>query len=259
MVCPANHRFDLARDGYLPLLGRPYTGSERYDRELFIARRRVHQFGFFQPLQEAIEQELRPLTSACQLYRLLDAGCGEGSLLADLISRLVTRTEAPILGVGLDLAKDAILTAAKQDAASTLWCVGDLAAVPCASQSFDVILNILSPSNYPSFHRLLAPGGQVIKVMPGPHYLQELRQLLYGDHTVPMKGTASMARFRDAFPVCRQRRITGRMVLEGPLIHDMLRMTPLAWRAPAAALEAIHRLGQLEVTLDWVLVVGQSN
>ncbi|MEH6944579.1 SAM-dependent methyltransferase, partial [Bacillus sp. JJ722] len=57
--------------------------------------------------------------------------------------------------------------------------IQDLANTPFKAQQFDVILNILSPSNYAEFNRLLKDDGLVIKVVPRADYLIELREALF--------------------------------------------------------------------------------
>ena len=44
---------------------------------------------------------------------------------------------------------------------------GWLSQSPFADQQFDYILNILSPSNYSEFRRLLTSDGMLVKVIPG--------------------------------------------------------------------------------------------
>jgi len=108
-----------------------------------------------------------------------DLGCGEGSHL-QYISKEWAHT--PWSGFGLDISKEAIALAAKKYA-NRIWLVGDLAHLPFAAQSFHVLLNILSPSNYREFKRIMVPCGIVIKVVPRSQYLKELRDVrsgLYG-------------------------------------------------------------------------------
>ena len=107
----------------------------------------------------------------------MDAGCGEGSHLANLVAAL--RPQAPeTIGVGLDIAKEGVRIAAREYP-GLIWCVGDLTRSPLQSAQFAFILNVLSPANYAEFARLLHDDGILIKVFPAANYLQELRQALY--------------------------------------------------------------------------------
>ncbi|WP_415783032.1 hypothetical protein [Brevibacillus invocatus] len=51
----------------------------------------------------------------------------------------------------MDISKEGIRIAARST--SDIWCVGDLAHCPFKDQSFHVILNLLSPSNYSDYRR----------------------------------------------------------------------------------------------------------
>src|SRR5690625_6690305 len=60
-----------------------------------------------------------------------------------------------------------------------MWLVADLAQPPLQDGVCDIMLNILSPSNYEEFNRLLTKDGLIIKVVPRSDYLKELRQYFY--------------------------------------------------------------------------------
>src|SRR5699024_12519226 len=62
-----------------------------------------------------------------------------------------------------------------------IWTVADLANTPFQDNQFDVILNILSPSNYTEFNLLLKPDGYVMKVVLQSGYLKELRVAFFVD------------------------------------------------------------------------------
>lgn len=70
-----------------------------------------------------------------------------------------------------------------------------MAKSPFGDQSFHIILNILSPSNYKEFKRLLVQDGLVIKVVPRPDYLKELREVLYDDMEKKSIKTMTPCRF----------------------------------------------------------------
>lgn len=144
LVCTANHSFDVAKQGYVNMM--THAATSKYSKELFESRKAIIDSGLYDLLEEKIAEKI-----ACA-KTVLDTGCGEGSHLARIMSQL-----EDAFGVGIDIAKEGILTAARHYS-EQIWCVGDLAKSPYSEASFDAILNILSPANYGEFKRLLTPG-----------------------------------------------------------------------------------------------------
>lgn len=254
--CGNRHTFDLARQGYVNLLT-SNVQANKYDRELFTARLALNQTGFFARLLAALQtciEEHASNRSHDQLI-LLDAGCGEGSHLAQLVSRLRT-TNQPVLGIGLDIAKDGIRLAASTYA-DLIWCVADLARSPFQAAQCDVILNILSPANYAEFKRLLKPDGIVIKVFPGANYLQELRTALYaGSSKETYQNKDSLQQFSQQFATCITKRVCYQQKLTATTLDYLLQMTPLAWSADRAALEVVRQAGLDCITVDITIMIG---
>ena len=179
LICTNQHCFDLSRQGYVNLL--PHPAKTKYAKEMFASRKLISKGGFFDPLlsqlSEVILQTSQPGT---QSIRILDAGCGEGSHLSQIQRTIADQTSNGILGVGIDVSKEAIALATSEPSRS-IWCVADLANCPFADKQFTAILNILSPANYAEFLRLLADDGIVLKVVPEKEYLRELREFLYAE------------------------------------------------------------------------------
>src|SRR5690625_1451364 len=75
--CPAGHRFDRARQGYLNLLPVQHKGSrDPGDNSAMVeARRRFLDAGHYAPLAERL---VELATADIQPARWLDIGCGEG-------------------------------------------------------------------------------------------------------------------------------------------------------------------------------------
>ena len=163
--CGRGHCVNLSRRGTLNFCSRPAPAF--YSGALFEARARVLAAGFFAPVLAAVERLLP--AAPPEGHRLLDAGCGEGWYLASLLARHPDWT-----GAGVDLSRDAIRLASRQEAAA-LWCVADLKRLPFADGAFTAVLDILTPADYGAFLRVLAPEGVLVKVFPGPEHLRELR------------------------------------------------------------------------------------
>ena len=241
MSCPSNHSFDVAKQGYIYLLSRPMQSM--YSKELFESRHEVIHSGLYDTMQQTIAGEInmeRPV--------LLDTGCGEGSHLHRICQQL-----DDAVGVGVDIAKEGILAAAKfyND---EIWCVGDLANSPYNEASFDVILNILSPANYDEFKRLLKPNGKVIKVVPQENYLKELRVQAFEDsEKESYTNEQTVERFKASFAQVEVKRVTQTLPLEQNLVQKLLEMTPMGWH-----IEHKENIELQQITIDLDILIGME-
>lgn len=244
MVCTENHSFDLSKAGYVNLSSNIHV--TKYDKSLFSARKEVIDGGFFEPLLDYIYEAVLPQVGAT----ILDAGCGEGSQLAAILQRL----PADVTGVGIDLAKEGIATAAKEHPGN-VWCVADLANCPFGDSTFEVILNVLSPANYAEFIRLLKPEGLFLKVIPGENYLKELRAIFYDDPKEQKDSDHGM-RFEQHFESVRMDRIAYEFPLDRELLAPLIRMTPLSWGASPEKLEQALSVDIPMITVDFTVMSG---
>ncbi|GAB6929080.1 hypothetical protein JCM10914A_30630 [Paenibacillus sp. JCM 10914] len=256
LVCEKQHCYDISKQGYVNMLF--HTTKTKYDRALFESRNIISRSGFFDPMLEGISNRILQAQGADRggELKILDAGCGEGSHLMEVVSQLEERQSShKVLGVGVDIAKEGIVMASKAGA-DQVWCVADLAHSPFADRQFDFIMNILSPSNYAEFRRLLADDGMVIKVIPGDDYLQELRKMFYSqtskesysnDHTMEL--------FSRHYERIDSERIQYRVVLDSKRMNHLINMTPLSWGASPETCE--QTMGdEMEVTVDFTVLYG---
>ncbi|MBD8033730.1 MULTISPECIES: methyltransferase domain-containing protein [Solibacillus] len=241
MSCALNHTFDVAKQGYLYMLNRPVQSM--YGKELFVSRHTIINAGIYDKVQKAIASEIKQQNPV-----ILDTGCGEGSHLHRICEQL-----DGAVGIGIDISKEGIMAAAKFYN-EQLWCVGDLANSPYNEQSFDAILNILSPANYEEFKRLLKPGGKVIKVVPQENYLMELRKQAFADSEKESYTNAqTVERFKTAFGHVEVKRITYTVPLEAHLVQNLLEMTPMGWH-----IEEKENIQLREITIDLDLLIGME-
>lgn len=219
LTCLNGHSFNIAKKGSLFFLNNPV--KTEYTTEMLSYRNQFLTAGFFDPMLNEVATKITG-------NLILDAGCGEGTTT----KWMAQHTSGDL--IGLDISKPAINIAGSGVAPDpyALFMVGDLAKLPFADQSLSTIVNILSPANYQEFDRTLANGGELIKVIPGNHYLSELRNLIYpdGEHATydnaPVKN-----HFIDHYQHVEFSKISYKFPLTTELFTALFNMTPLTWQA----------------------------
>lgn len=250
LVCEKNHSFDLSKQGYVNLA--PQAHVTKYDRTLFEARKRIMTSGYFQPVLNRLIELIETHANKKPILRMLDAGSGEGSHLAYLASNM----EREIAGVGIDLAKEGVLAAAK-DYPGNSWVVADLANCPFQEKAFDVLLNILSPANYKEFTRILKEDGLFIKIVPENAYLKQLRAIFYEDVEKEKEGNpvdSVSAHFKNV----TTERMTYDFPLDVDLLENLIRMTPLTWGASAEKIKQAKMSEIPFVTIDFTVIIATN-
>jgi len=249
MKCEKNHSFDIAKEGYLNLLMKSYSGLYQ-GSELFQSRRKVYNAGFFDPIVAECAYLIESRIDNTDSHTILDVGCGEGSFLGK-INRLLPESDC----IGTDISKNAVRLASKAYKNCT-WIVSDLCAMPVADNSMDCILNILAPANYAEFDRILKNGGYVIKAVPNKEYLKEIREI-YGIDPLPDKGTDEL--FAKNFEIIDSSSIkyifdiNEANTFDNDLRYDIMLMTPLTNHKN---IESDKRLDQL--TVDINILIGRK-
>lgn len=242
LICSHQHSFNLSKKGTVHFLMKP--PHNEYDTEMLQSRRKIAQDQLWHPLLKAVLDNISNKEGT-----LLDVGCGEGSHLHHLFKMGLRGTQ-----IGFDISKDAIQLAAAEYT-EAFWCVADLAHSPFAAQKYDTILNILSPSNYMEFDRLMKEGGQLIKAVPGEQYLKEIRELS-DQQTKPYSNEDVVNKFYEHFPDGERINVQYEHELDKELIPDLLEMTPLGWRLDKEVKQKAINQPFTKITVDMVLLVG---
>lgn len=247
--CPHGHCFDVSKKGYVNL-SRSHAPSG-YDRPMLTARRRLGEAGLWGGLLE----RLAVLCAELPLRGpVLDAGCGEGYQL----TRFMGLSGCAGPAVGMDLSKDAVALAAA-GSPDLCWVVGDLAAPAFRGGAFGLILNILSPANYRAFAGLLAPGGVLVKAVPGEDHLRELREALFSDSRRDYSPERVLRRFSERFRTAACESVRYTVTVPGGLLPAFVAMTPMSWNAGEDARRAVCALSALEVTVELQLLAGVAS
>lgn len=247
VACPANHRFDRARQGYLNLLPVQHKNSrDPGDNQAMVeARRRFLDGGHYAPLAERLAQ----LAAERAPARWLDIGCGEGYYTAQ-IAQALPGTD----GYALDISREAVKRACKR-APQLEWLVASMARVPLADASCDLLASVFSPLDWNEARRLLAPGGGLLRMGPTREHLWELRARLY-DEVRDYDEEKHLTLIPEGMHLAHSETLGYELQLDDPQARaDLLAMTPHGWRASAerraAVIDAPLRV-RVAIRYDWI-------
>ncbi|SDL92743.1 putative RNA methyltransferase [Sediminibacillus halophilus] len=258
LICSNHHTFDFAKQGYVNLT--THSPNSRYSKSLFEARRKFITEGeFFKPLNNAIAKIINEhLLKTKDIFSVLDTGCGEGSHLSNICDIVQTDFSDSVVGVGIDISKEGIMVASK-NYSNKIWAVADLANTPFKNTQFDVILNILSPSNYAEFNRLLKSNGIVIKIVPQSGYLKELRENLFLETEKQNHSNArTVERFNQSFQYVERSRLSYTINLNKTSIEWLVQMTPLTWSTTSERVKSFKNKDSAHMTVDLDILVGRN-
>nr|WP_245622230.1 methyltransferase domain-containing protein [Pseudidiomarina woesei] len=237
----------MAKQGYVNLL--PVQNKRSKDpgdsKAMVQARAEFLRAKYYQPLADKVAQVVlngKPQT-------VLDAGCGEGYYLRELLAEADLRQQ-PLRCVGLDISKWAVQLAAKQDPRVT-WLVASNSQIPLPTDSVDTLLCLFGFPVSAEFNRVLKPDGRLIMVDPASEHLLELKQIIYPQvHTKPEQLPVPS----DTWQLTDKQRLTFTLELtEREHIQHLLTMTPHLYRASSEGRERAAALEHLTVTADmWV-------
>lgn len=258
LICSNNHTFDFTKQGYINLTTQ--LVKTKYTKELFEARRKIiAEDGFFALLSQVIVESInKHVAVKKESISVIDMGCGEGSQLTSICEIASSAYKKIVTGVGIDLSKEGVLVAAK-NYTNKIWTVADLANTPFQDKQFDIILNILSPSNYAEFNRLLKADGLVIKVVPGSEYLKELREIIFdGSEKQSYSNVDTVERFNENFQLIDSSRLCYTVTLDNLSMQSLVQMTPLLWATTKKQVKSFLEGSSAQITVDLEILIGKN-
>lgn len=246
--CPANHSFDVARQGYLNLLLAQHRKSRQPgdDKAMVAARTQFLDRGLYQPIRDAVMAHVQTLAPAS----ILDIGCGEGYYTTGLVAE---GREV----FGLDLSKDAIVAACRRSRA-VHWLVAGSAHLPFTDHSLDLVVVMFCEPHAEEIARVLKPDGHLMLVTPGNAHLAALRALLY-DEVQPYDEDKHVRRLAAGFALAEREDVRADLVLTPDALAELLAMTPHGWRVNPERQAALASSAPLATELDVRLWLFQPN
>lgn len=164
--CGSGHRFDLARSGYLALLGAAARTDTADSAAMVAARLELLAAGYYRPIAAALADAAAAAPGA---RPLLDLGAGTG-----YYTRAVLDAGVLTSAIALDAAKPAARRAAADD--RVLAVVADAwSPLPVATAAVGAVINVFAPRVPAEVARVLTPGGVFVAVTPEADHLLEIR------------------------------------------------------------------------------------
>jgi len=244
--CASGHSFDVAKQGYLNLL--PVQQKRSRDpgdsKAMVAARKQVLDSGTYQPIVNALLQQLQPVLEVEQAVEVVDAGCGEGYYLQQIQQRFPQHHYT-----GFDISKWAVTSAARRSR-EIGWLVASSKNPPLRAQQIDLLLCLFGFYSFAGFAQLLKPGGRLLLLDPGPRHLIEMREIIYPEvrHTaLPSIEQAEEYGFQLDEELGFEA-VTP--VLDQQQLSELLLMTPHMYKAPAEGKDKLAQLDELQLTLD---------
>lgn len=247
-LCSNSHSFDISRRGYVNLLLGNSRGHHGDDKRMVRARTDFLNKGYYDRLSDEIcsivmEQTEPPV-------KLIDAGCGEGKYLADIL-KTMKENGKDISALAADISKDAVsaLTARTKEAQAI---VASTAALPVPSASADMLLNVFAPFFPEEFCRVLRTGGTVLRVVPLEKHLMELKAIVYD--SIYLNDVPDYE--EPGFTVAEKREIRYPITLNcNEDIRNLFLMTPYYYKTSAEDQKKLENAQQLQVSLEFLLIL----
>jgi len=250
LACKHGHSFDIARQGYVNLLGASDKRSQDPgdSKDMINARREFLDAGHYLPVATRLVELLKQEIDSSSL--VVDAGCGEGYYLQQLQAQLEsTRHSAPLI-IGFDISKWAVQAASRR--LSATWLVASNRNIPVAANSADYVLSLFGFPVFESFQKVLKEGGSLVCVNAGPRHLIELREIIYPE-VKHSESTVIQQALAAGFTAGETSTLEFKTeALNREEIKLLLTMTPHLFRASHEGKQRAAQLDQLAVTVDVV-------
>ncbi|QXT61954.1 putative RNA methyltransferase [Tessaracoccus palaemonis] len=216
--CAAGHGYDVARQGYVNLLGRAAPANADTPAMLE-ARASFLATGRYRPIADAIDSRVG------DARRIVEVGAGTGWYLARALDASPA-AEGLATDVSVAAAKRCARAHPRMDAVVADTWVG----LPVQDGAVDLVLCVFAPRNAADFARILAPGGRLVVVVPRAGHLAELRERDGLLEVADDKADALVASLGDAgWAHLGGERVSGSMDLTAREAADLVGMGPNAF------------------------------
>ncbi|MGW5523375.1 putative RNA methyltransferase [Gordonia sp. NPDC003950] len=241
--CDRRHSFDIARQGYVSLLDGK-SGALRADTaDMVAARLRVHEAGVLDAVVAATADVVADLVGPEPSPVLVDLGGGPGVYLRACLRRLPDAR-----GVVFDLSKYCARAVMRERPAAVVVVADVWRSIPMGDATATLALSVFAPRNATATARVLTPDGHLVIVSPQADHLHELIAPMGMLNVAPDKDTRIEAAMEPDFEILGRRSVRSAVVVDAPVIADLVAMGPSAFHHPRAHID--------ELAAQWVAQAG---
>lgn len=231
LVCPNNHCFDYAKEGYVNLIVGSKSGDRQGDsKESARARHSFLNKDYYICLKNAIKSRMTGT--------VLDICCGDG-YYDDYDGELY----------GFDISKEMVRLASKGHKNHTYF-VANLANIPLESESVDTAVHLFAPFNGKEFGRILKPDGVLYSVIPGENHLFEMKEIIY---STPYKNDEKTPECSELSLVSKTK-ISDKIKIGREDLKELFSMTPYYYRTCAQDKEKLEKTDITELSVEFVIL-----
>ncbi|MBT8226654.1 MAG: 23S rRNA methyltransferase [Dactylosporangium sp.] len=242
LCCPVGHRFDLARQGHVDL-SRGRVTHQGDTAEMVTARAVLLAAGHLASVSDALAGAVA--RDAAGL--VVDVGAGPGHHLAKILD-----ARSGLCGLAVDVSQAALRKAARAHRRAVAVRADVWRALPIATASARVVLDVFAPRAPREFHRVLRADGQLIVATPTRAHLREIAEPLGLIAIDPQKEQRLSSTLTPLFAPSEIRERTAVVRLSHEEIRTLVLMGPSARHlAPETLSTRLARLPrQVDVTVS---------
>ena len=257
LICPAGHSFDLNRKGFVDLVAPVGRKAPVGDTAAMVeARAKFLNSGHYEPIALALIETLnaewgeavddgaggaevasvgRALAGPTLTgHALADIGCGPGFYSRRMLEGVPALSRV----VALDVSVAAVAAASRaHDGIGAVRC-NVKTGVPILAGAVDAVVVVFAPRNPEEWHRILAPGGLLLVVIPTDRHLIELRERGAILEVEPAKRERLLREVGELFVEVSSRTVQWSLAATPEVINSVVSMGPSAFHDAFGATEA---------------------
>jgi 23S rRNA (guanine745-N1)-methyltransferase len=218
--CPAGHAYDIARQGYLNLLGGPQPANA--DSVAMIEARSRVLSGVYGHVVALVADAV----AATRARVVVDAGAGTGQYLAAALDQL-----PDAVGIATDVSVAAARRAARAHDRLASVVADTWRGLPVRTGVAQAVCCVFAPRNAAEFARVLSPDGHLFVVTPEPGHLASVRAAYGLLDLDPDKDERLAQALADRFELVDSRRLTTVVDATAEQVADVIAMGPNAFHS----------------------------